>query len=89
MVNILKDVEEIFKNFPKGIECNELKSQRIKGRDEERERILQLVDDWEDKNKKVLRTKQIIKEKIVIADYIKWNKIRELKKLIRTGGTSQ
>lgn len=43
MTEKLKEIEEIFKNFPKGIECNEMKSQRIRGRDEERERVLKII----------------------------------------------
>ncbi len=51
-----------------------------KARDQAFKDVLGVIDEWEKLNKKVLKTEDIIKDKIIIADYIKWDKIKELKK---------
>ncbi len=49
----------------------------------ETDEILKIIDEWEEENTKVLKIEDIIKKKVVIADYIKWDKIRELKQRIK------
>lgn len=44
------------------------------------EKVREKIKDFEKKNCKVLTTEDIIKKKIVIADYFKWDKLKELKK---------
>ena len=39
-------------------------------------------DKFEKENTKVLKTEDIIKKKIIIADYIKWDDLKELKQKI-------
>jgi len=45
------------------------------------DRIKQIIREWERQNKEVLKTEDIIKDKIVISDYIKWDKVKELIKM--------
>lgn len=33
---------------------------------------------WEKENTEVLKTEDIVKGKVIIADYVKWDKVREL-----------
>ena len=42
-----------------------------------------IIEKWEEENKEVLKTEDIVKEKIIIADYIKWDKVKELLKQLK------
>ena len=53
----------------------------------EKERILKIIEEWEKKNQEVLTTDKLKKEKIIIADYVKWDKIKELKQAVLSGGS--
>lgn len=55
---------------------------------EERERVLNIINEWEKRNTEVLTTDKLKKDKVIIADYIKWDKIKELKNAI-SGGNGQ
>jgi len=48
----------------------------------QKQKIIEEIKDWEKENTEVLKTEDIIKEKIIIADYIKWDKFRELLKTL-------
>ena len=47
-------------------------------KEERNAEVKKVIIEWEKKNKKALTTEEIIKNKILIADYIKWDKIKEL-----------
>lgn len=44
-----------------------------------KEEIFKIIDEFEKENTNVLRTEDIIKNKIIISDYIKWDDFRKLK----------
>lgn len=46
--------------------------------------IFEIIDKFEKENTKVLQTKDIVDEKIIISDYIKWDDFRKLKKEFMT-----
>ena len=53
---------------------------QLKTLQERNAEVKQVIEKWEKENKEVLTTEEIIKNKVLIADYIKWDKIKELLK---------
>ena len=49
------------------------------GKSQATKELLEEVNKWEKKNTEVLTTEKLKADKIIIADYIKWDKFRELK----------
>ena len=43
-----------------------------------------LISNWQKKNEKTLKTEDIVKDKIIIADYMKWDKVKELKEGLKS-----
>ena len=50
------------------------------------EEILKLIDEFEKENQESIRTEDLINKKILIADYIKWDKFRKLKLKFQVDG---
>jgi len=59
--------------------CSECKA-KLEGYQKAKEDNLKIIDEFEKENTKILKTENIIKKKIIIADYIKWDDFRKLKK---------
>ena len=81
-------IEAQYKHYIRGINCGEFWDRKgekcycpeCEAKLQTLQQVCEEIKSWEKENKKVLKTEDIIKEKIIIADYVKWNKIRELLK---------
>lgn len=83
-MNINKEIERLEKFKAKMTTSCWLTSQmrlnleRAYATKEERERILKIIKDWKTENTDVLKTKDIVSNKIIIANYFKWNQFDSL-----------
>ena len=73
---IKQRIEAEHRKHSKNLDWSAIAEAKIKAELKER------IRDFEKKNNQVLKTEDIIKEKILISDYIKWNKFRELNDLL-------
>lgn len=73
-----REIKKIQDNYEMGNKEEWDKEELLEAKLSQTKEIVKMIEEWEGENTEVLTTEDIIKKKIVIADYVKWDKIREI-----------